>query len=99
MNPVNAAIWYIERHFASELGLAEIAAACAASPFYLTRAFAVLTGRSLMRYVRARRLSSAALDLANGAPDILTVALGAGYGSHEVARSARDATGKPVGVP
>ncbi|HZF29323.1 MAG TPA: AraC family transcriptional regulator [Gammaproteobacteria bacterium] len=94
MNPVNTAVWYIERHFASELSLAEIASACGASPFYLTRAFAALTGHSLMRYVRARRLSTAALELASGAPDILTVALAAGYGSHEAfTRAFRDQFG------
>ena len=35
-----------------------------------------------MRYVRGRRLTEAARSLANGAPDILSVALEAGYGSH-----------------
>jgi AraC family transcriptional regulator len=36
-----------------------------------------------MRYVRGRRLTEAARSLAAGEPDILTVALEAGYGSHE----------------
>ena len=36
-----------------------------------------------MRYARGRRLSEAARSLAAGAPDILGVALDAGYGSHE----------------
>ncbi len=36
-----------------------------------------------MDYVRARRLSQAALRLADGAEDILGLALGTGYGSHE----------------
>lgn len=36
-----------------------------------------------MNYVRGRRLSEAARSLANGAPDILSVALDAGYASHE----------------
>jgi AraC family transcriptional regulator len=36
-----------------------------------------------MRYVRGRRLSEAARSLAGGAKDILSVALDAGYGSHE----------------
>ena len=34
-------------------------------------------------YARARRLTQAAAALASGAPDILDVALAAGYGSHE----------------
>jgi AraC family transcriptional regulator len=36
-----------------------------------------------MRYVRGRRLSEAARQLAQGAPDILRLALDAGYSSHE----------------
>jgi len=36
-----------------------------------------------VRYVRGRRLTEAARALASGAPDILAVALDAGYGSHE----------------
>ena len=36
-----------------------------------------------MQYVRQRRLTEAARTLANGAPDILNIALHAGYNSHE----------------
>src|SRR5258708_25437277 len=36
-----------------------------------------------MRYVRERRLTEAGRSLINGATDILTVALDAGYSSHE----------------
>jgi AraC family transcriptional regulator len=44
-----------------------------------------------MRYVRARRLTEAARALARGAPDILTLALDADYGSHEAfTRAFRD---------
>ena len=44
-----------------------------------------------MQYVRARRLSTAARALAAGASDILSVALEAGYGSHEAfTRAFRD---------
>ena len=55
------------------------------------RAFAAATGFPVMRYVRARRLTEAARALANGAPDILTLALDADYGSHEAfTRAFRD---------
>jgi AraC family transcriptional regulator len=48
-----------------------------------------------MRYVRARRLTEAARALAGGAPDILAVALSAGYGSHEAfTRAFRDQFGR-----
>jgi AraC family transcriptional regulator len=44
-----------------------------------------------MRYVRARRLTEAARALAGGAPDILSLALEADYGSHEAfTRAFRD---------
>jgi AraC family transcriptional regulator len=83
MNPVDKALWYIENHFAEEIALEDIAKASGVSRFHLTRAFGEATGQSIMRYVRARRLTEAARVLANGASDILAVALDAGYGSHE----------------
>ncbi|WP_096331086.1 AraC family transcriptional regulator [Nannocystis exedens] len=84
MSIVAKALWYIEtRYVDPALSLDDVAAACDASRFHLTRAFGVATGRSLMRYLRARRLTQAAQALAGGAPDILAVALEAGYGSHE----------------
>lgn len=83
MDPVQKALWFVESHSRAPLALDEIAVACNVSAFHLTRAFAAMTGRSLMRYVRARRLSEAARQLAAGAGDILEVALDAGYGSHE----------------
>ena len=47
-----------------------------------------------MRYVRGRRLTEAARSISNGAPDILAVALDAGYGSHEAfTRAFRDQFG------
>src|SRR5262249_27309148 len=83
MDPVQKALWFVESHSREPISLEEIASACKVSSFHLTRAFAAGTGLSLMRYVRARRLSEAARRLAEGADDILAVALDAGYGSHE----------------
>ncbi|MGB8401551.1 AraC family transcriptional regulator [Bradyrhizobium sp.] len=91
MNPAQKALWYIESHLAEALTLDEIAAIADVSRFHLVRAFAAATGFSVMRYVRARRLSEAARALACGAPDILTLALDADYGSHEAfTRAFRD---------
>src|SRR5476649_1989487 len=57
----------------------------------MARYFGLATGRPIMRYVRGRRLAEAARALATGAPDILAVALDAGYGSHEAfTRAFRD---------
>lgn len=80
---IDRTLWFLEKHLAEPLTLESIAAAVGASPFHLTRAFGQATGRSLMRYVRERRLAKAAAALAAGAPDILRVALDHGYGSHE----------------
>lgn len=82
-NPVEKAIWYIESHTASEVTLDDVAKAAGVSRYHLSRAFAIATGWSIMRYLRGRRLSEAARRLVAGAPDILDVALDAGYGSHE----------------
>ena len=91
MNPAQKALWFIESHLADALTLDEIAGVGGISRFHMVRAFGAATGLSVMRYVRARRLTEAARALANGAPDILTLALDADYGSHEAfTRAFRD---------
>ena len=91
MNPAQKALWYIESHLAGPLTLDEISAVAGVSRFHLVRAFAAATGYSVMRYVRARRLSNAARALGAGAPDILSLALDADYSSHEAfTRAFRD---------
>ena len=95
MNPVAKALWYIESHFGDSLALDDIATASGVSRFYMSRAFAESTGMSVMRYVRGRRSSEAAKALSDGARDILSVALDAGYGSHEAfTRAFRDQFGR-----
>ena len=94
MRPVGKALWFIETHRAGDITLTDIACCAGVSRYHLVRAFGVATGRSVMRYVRGRRLSEAARHLAAGAPDILSVALDAGYGSHEAfTRAFRDQFG------
>src|SRR3954465_10327501 len=91
MNPAQKALWYIESHLAAPLTLDDVAGVAGVSRFHLVRAFATATGFSVMRYVRARRLSKAAQALAAGAPDILSLALDADYSSHEAfTRAFRD---------
>jgi AraC family transcriptional regulator len=82
-DPVARALWFIESHLREELTLEKIEPALGVSRFHLSRAFSATTGRPIMHYVRARRLSEAARLLSAGAPDILSVALDAGYASHE----------------
>jgi AraC family transcriptional regulator len=83
MSLTNKALFVIERNLASNLSLDGIAAACNVSRFTLSHAFGEATGKSVMDYVRGRRLSKAAESLAEGADDILSLALETGYASHE----------------
>ena len=76
MSAAGKALWYIETHADQPLALADIAAAAGLSPFHLSRLFQARTGTSVVRYLRGRRLTAAAQRLANGAGDILQVALG-----------------------
>jgi len=92
---IDEAAWCIESRLDRELGLADVARHCGVSRYHLARAFAAATGRSVIRYHRGRRLSEAARALAAGAPDVLQVALDAGYGSHEAfTRAFKEAFGR-----
>lgn len=94
MIAVGKALWFIEGQLQEEVSLETVAQFCGVSRFHLVRAFGLATGRSVMRYLRLRRLTEAAKRLAAGAPDILAVALDAGYGSHEAfTRAFREAFG------
>ena len=90
MNPANTALWYIESHLAEPLTLDEIAGASGVSRFHLVRAFGAASGLSVMRYVRAHRLTKAARAPPPARLD-LSLALDADYGSHEAfTRAFRD---------
>ncbi|OSQ39604.1 AraC family transcriptional regulator [Thalassospira mesophila] len=101
MTPADKAVWLIETHIEDDAetspDLALIAEKCGVSSRHLLRAFAAATGMSVMRYARARKLSVAAQKLV--AKDlrhksILTLALDAGYASHEAfSRAFRDCFG------
>ncbi|WP_263263131.1 GyrI-like domain-containing protein [Pseudomonas sp. RIT-PI-S] len=83
MATIENTLWFIEMKLHADLDLSQVAHHCNLSPFALARWFALATGWPVMRYIRARRLSEAAQALRRGAPDILEVALSAGYSSHE----------------
>lgn len=83
MSVTNKALFVIERNLHSALTLDQIAKHCDVSRFHLAHAFGDATGRSVVEYLRGRRLTEAARRLAAGAGDILDVALDSCYGSHE----------------
>lgn len=76
-------IWQIEARMTDVLSLEVLAQRSAVSRYHMCRMFQQATGLSIMAYVRARRLSIAAQRIAQTEDDLLTIALDAGYGSHE----------------
>lgn len=94
MSLIGRALWFVNAHTGDNLSLEVIAEAVGVSRHHLAHAFGEATGRSVIGYLRGLRLSAAARSLASGAPDILQVALEAGYGSHEAfTRAFRDQFG------
>ncbi|HVY52174.1 MAG TPA: AraC family transcriptional regulator [Devosia sp.] len=95
MSAVLKTVWFIETRFRDNtLSLEAMAEHAGVSRSHLSRIFPIATGMQLSSYLRGRRLTEAAKELANGAPDILHVALDAGYGSHEAfTRAFRDQFG------
>jgi AraC family transcriptional regulator len=83
MSAIAKTIWLIESRVGLPVTLDDLATHAGVSRFHLSRIFPLATGYSISGYLRGRRLSLAASVLADGAPDILQVALDAGYGSHE----------------
>lgn len=94
MHPVEKALWYIESHHQDPVSLDDVARVAGASRYHLSRVFSYATGLTLKRYLRDRRLSLAAARLAASQQTVLTVALDAGYASHEgFTRAFRDRFG------
>jgi AraC family transcriptional regulator len=94
MSAIGRAIWFIESHFGNDISLDEISGVAGLSRYHLSRVFGLVTGHSISGYIRARRLSGAALALIGTSSSVLQVALDAGYGSHEAfTRAFRDQFG------
>lgn len=74
---------YIERHLKEPLTLRRIADAAGYSPWYAERLFREAAGMSPFEYVRARRLTRAALVLRDEQPKVIDVALDFLFDSHE----------------
>ncbi|MEO0697820.1 MAG: AraC family transcriptional regulator [Pseudomonadota bacterium] len=83
MTLADKVIWHLEMSLGDPLTIDQLADLSGVSRFHMMRVFALTTGTSPLAYLRARRLSKAAISLARGNEDILTIALSASYGSHE----------------
>ena len=66
LNDLNNAMDLIEERLPDEVSLEELARAAGCSAFHLQRMFPYLTGLTLADYLRRRRLSLAAMELADG---------------------------------
>ena len=73
----------IEDRLAEEPTLDELAASADLSPFHFHRLFRGIVGETVAGYQRRLRLERAAHRIEHGEGDLLTVALDAGYASHE----------------
>lgn len=72
---------FIERHLTDELDIEKIAGKVALSPFYYQRIFGALCGMTVGEYIRARRMSQAAQELAGTSAKVIDIALRYGYDS------------------
>ncbi len=76
-----ASIDFIEDNLTENLDIEEIAAKAALSPFYYQRIFGALCGLTVGEYIRARRMTLAAQELAGGEIKVIDAALKYGYDS------------------
>lgn len=73
----------IDEGLSSTLNIQDIATKVYASPFFLQKGFAVMTGYTMAEYVRNRRLYQAALELRDTTQKIIDIALKYGYETPE----------------
>lgn len=74
---------YIEEHICDEITLKELSRVAGYSPWYTAKIFKEITGKTPFDYIRALRLTGAALTLREGQHKILDVALDFVFDSHE----------------
>jgi len=77
------ALDYIERHMDGDIDMGEAASIACASPFHFQRMFHMLTGVTVVEYIRKRRLTLAAQELASTRVKVIDVALKYGYDTPE----------------
>lgn len=74
---------YIEENLQEDITIEEIAKAAYTSKFHYQRMFFMLTGSTVFEYIRSRRLTLAAQELAAFKANVIDVALKYGYESPE----------------
>lgn len=74
---------WIEEHLTGTIEISDLAKMTHISPFYYQRLFKKLTGKTVMEYVKLRRLARSGERLRQGSESILQIALESGFASHE----------------
>lgn len=74
---------WIEEHLSGTIEVSDLAEMTHISSFYYQRLFKKLTGKTVMEYVKLRRLARSGERLRQGNESILQIALESGFGSHE----------------
>ncbi|MCI3920804.1 AraC family transcriptional regulator [Paenibacillus sp. TRM 82003] len=83
LNRMKAALDWMETKMEEPLEIAELARTAHSSPYHFQRMFYMLTGMTVAEYMRKRRLTLAAQELALSGPKVIDVALKYGYDSPE----------------
>lgn len=78
---IQRAIDYIEEHITQDIDYEAVARESFSSEFHFQRIFSILCGYTLGEYIRSRRLSLAAAELAGGRAKVIDVAMKYGYDS------------------
>jgi AraC-like DNA-binding protein len=74
---------YIDSHLREKISLKQLADAAGYSPWHAARIFKEVTGKAPFDYIRAVRLTRAAMLLREGQPKVIDVALEFVFDSHE----------------
>lgn len=77
------AVDYIEKHLEEPIEVARIAEVAYSSSFHFQRMFHILTGNTVVEYIRKRRLTLAARELAEKKAKVIDIALKYGYETPE----------------
>jgi AraC family transcriptional regulator len=83
VNKMNEVIDYIEENITSEIELEDLAKIAFVSYYHFTKLFSALCGVGLSEYIRNRRLTLAAMELANKKQKVIDIGYKYGYQTPE----------------
>lgn len=81
LKQMNLAMAYIEAHLWEEIDFQQVARLACCSEYHFKRMFSFLSGYTLTEYIRLRRLTLAAMTLANSPVKVIDLAMACGYDS------------------